>query len=514
MRHLSTLALLLAAATSGATAIARPSEEAPAEDAVRIEMQLAHQGGALGVLSPCTLQLYASGVGIWQGEKEFRVRPEEVQEILRAFREVGFSAMPVTLGQPEGDQRGARPGAASSRITLTAGTKSRTVTQLSGGEQSPDFLRLAKALRQPCEAAAKKNGKGCKDLDHGLKEVAEGDLSPEVFSGQLLTYRMGEGDAGSSGWQLIWSGGELAATRIVKGAATDEHRRPATGGEIKELAEAFREADFASLSPHVYHPATVLLNAAVLNRSNGLQAHPLDAYKAKANPQEEERLSRLVERVKAVHAKVMEAKAAPAPEGGGAGERELKVLARGVWPHVPVFTGAAAPRGKHQWVIRSEKDLARAAGAHAIPQVLRSLKVKALDFERQMLVAVADGDQPMVGVSGGGPPSMPCRIDIRRLEVDGGGKVLTAHWQRVPRDPASGLITYPLAAALVERFEGEVKFDQLPTKGSAEAASKPEEPETVSGRAVKIQAQAFWPDGWHEESPPPAVGSAKRGRPR
>jgi hypothetical protein len=503
MRHLSTLALLLAAGAVGATAIAGPAEEAPAEDLARMEMQLGHRGGALGELSPCSLQLYGTGVGIWQGEKQFSLKPEEMHQILSTFREARFSALPATLGQPEGDPRSARPGGASSRISVTVGTAPRTVTQLSGGEQSPEFLRLAKALRQACEAAVKKNGKGCKDLDQGLKQVAEAKLSPEVFSGQLLTYRMGEGNAGSSGWQLVWSGGELVASRVVKGATTDEHRRRATPEEIKALAEAFREAGFERLPPHVYHTATVLLNAAVLNHSNGLQAHPLDAYKQKATPQEEKRLSNLVERVQAVHAGVMKAeKKAPAsPDRGGGEEREKKILARGVWLHLPVFAAAPAPRGKHHWVIRSEKDLARAAGAHALPAVLRSLKVKAIDFERQMLVAVGDGDQPMVGVSGGAAPSAPCRVDIPHVQVESGGKVLTVHWRRVPRDPAAGVITYPLAAVLVERFEGEVKFDQLPTKGSGGAGSEPREAETGTGRAVKIEAQASWPDGWKEESP-------------
>jgi hypothetical protein len=79
--------------------------------------------------------------------------------------------------------------------------------------------------------------------------------------------------------------------------------------------------------------------------------------------------------------------------------------------------------------------------------------------------------------------------------------VLTVHWQRVPRGPASGVITYPLAAVLVERFEGEVKFEQLPTKESAPGGSKPGEVEKARGRAVKIAAEAFWPDGWREEAP-------------
>jgi hypothetical protein len=153
-------------------------------------------------------------------------------------------------------------------------------------------------------------------------------------------------------------------------------------------------------------------------------------------------------------------------------------------------------------VIRSEKELARAAGAHALRAVLRSLKVEAIDFDRQMLVAVGDGDQPLVGISGGGPPSAPCCIDIPLVEMDRGGKVLTVHWQRVPRDPAAGVITYPLGAALVERFEGEVQFDQLPTKGSVAVGPKPPEAGRARGQAVKIQARAFWPDGWREESPP------------
>ena len=108
----------------------------------------------------------------------------------------------------------------------------------------------------------------------------------------------------------------------------------------------------------------------------------------------------------------------------GRGE-EVKVVARGDWPHVPVYAPAAPARKQQQWAFRDEKQFTEVAGPHAARTVARALKVEAIDWKKQMVLAAADGTQPLVGVSGGGPPSAPNRIEISQVEVDEGGKAMT-----------------------------------------------------------------------------------------
>lgn len=171
--------------------------------------------------------------------------------------------------------------------------------------------------------------------------------------------------------------------------------------------------------------------------------------------------------------------------------REVKIIARGDWPHLPTHIGASGGLEMRHWAIRSDKELINAAGRGALVTVPKVLKVDSLDFKKQMLLAVEDGTQPMVGVSGGGPPSAPLALVFVRVERN--DKTMTVFWGRVPREPKHGIITRPLVAALVEHFDGDVKFQRLPDKPADEP--KP------AGTKVKILAEAFWREGWPKESP-------------
>jgi hypothetical protein len=170
--------------------------------------------------------------------------------------------------------------------------------------------------------------------------------------------------------------------------------------------------------------------------------------------------------------------------------KAVPILARGPWPHLPVDQGHPPAGISQQRAIRSERELTEVAGAHALPAVTRALGVKGIDFQKQMLLAVTGPRQPLVGVSGGGPPSAPARVEVARVARDAGGQVMTVSWRLVPR--GAEILTAPLAAVLVDRFDGRVEFARLPD-GKEKAAA---------GKGVKIHARAFWPDGWKGESPP------------
>ncbi|MCE9525363.1 MAG: hypothetical protein K8R36_04850 [Planctomycetales bacterium] len=174
--------------------------------------------------------------------------------------------------------------------------------------------------------------------------------------------------------------------------------------------------------------------------------------------------------------------------------RPVKILARGSWPHLPTHLRAGSP-AQRQWVIRQPEELAKVAGKGALLTVPKALGLAKLDFTQQMLLVVEDGTQPLVGVSGGGAPSAPSVIEIPRIAVDEAGKTMTVSWQLTPRGKDSPIITRPLLAVVVKRFEGDVKFDKLPTRSDA-SKEKP-----AGGKETPILAQALWPDGWPAEAP-------------
>ncbi len=177
--------------------------------------------------------------------------------------------------------------------------------------------------------------------------------------------------------------------------------------------------------------------------------------------------------------------------------RAVKVLARGPWRFLPTHgsAGIGTDRGHHLWVFRSAQELAKTAGNSALITVPTALKATAIDFKKHMLVVVEDGTQPMVGVSGGGPPSALYAVAITRIDRDDEAKTMTVHWRLVPRGKDQEVLTRPLEAVLVERFDGEVKFNKLPP------ADKPGKEPPLAGKPVAPVARAFWADGWKPEAP-------------
>lgn len=177
--------------------------------------------------------------------------------------------------------------------------------------------------------------------------------------------------------------------------------------------------------------------------------------------------------------------------------REVKVLARGAWTHLPTHApaGIGTDRAHHLWAIRSKQELAKLAGNGALITVPKKLKVDAIDFDKQMLIVVEDGTQPMVGVSGGGPPSALYAVRIVRIDRDDDAKTTTVRWRLRPRGKDDPVLTRPLEAVLVPKFDGEVKFDKLPP------ADKPAKEPPVVGKEVKAEARAFWPNGWPPDAP-------------
>jgi hypothetical protein len=176
--------------------------------------------------------------------------------------------------------------------------------------------------------------------------------------------------------------------------------------------------------------------------------------------------------------------------------REMKILARGEWPYLPTHTSAgigtdSEPRLR---VVRNGDELAKAAGANAQRSVPVALNVEAIDFKKQMLLTIEDGTQPLVGVSSGGAPSALYAVAITLIDLDEKTKTMTVHWRRVPRGKNQGILTRPLEAVLVKRFDGQVTFNRLP------AADQPAKEPAVAGKAETVVARAFWPDGWPPEA--------------
>ena len=178
--------------------------------------------------------------------------------------------------------------------------------------------------------------------------------------------------------------------------------------------------------------------------------------------------------------------------------KSLKVFARGAWTELPTHGPAGiGTGGTSTFVIRDAAELAKAGGGGMTVTLPKLLGVEAIDWKKQMVVAVGDGTQPMVGISGGGPPSAPYALHVVRIERDAAGKQVTVFWRRLPRVEKEGILTRPLTAVLVERTEGEAKFVKLP-----DPAAKDRDEPAAAGKPVRVIARALFAEGWPPEAPP------------
>jgi hypothetical protein len=309
------VALLLAVPAWASAADSRPSiakllanalEGKMSFNSVYLEIYINRQPGILENVPACSTQIYGSGVGVWDGGTQYILTEDEVRGLLAQLRNQNFTQLPETIGETGTDPRLARPVQVSSRTTLRIGQAVKSVSQLPFGDQSKAFATIAREAQKTCAAAAKRTGVACDDLGRGLNMLAKGQLRPEVFSGQCLTYVPGPG--GSNGWQLAWAGGVLRANDIRGGVPNDHRRMDATSEQITALVKALQEEGFDRMPLYIYYPGSVDLNAYVLKGRNAVQGKSLEVYKQKATPEDEKHLVRLLGRLKTIHVEVMKSR--------------------------------------------------------------------------------------------------------------------------------------------------------------------------------------------------------------
>jgi hypothetical protein len=144
-----------------------------------------------------------------------------------------------------------------------------------------------------------------------------------------------------------------------------------------------------------------------------------------------------------------------ASSSDAAPRREVpKILARGVWP--------VREDKNERLVLHDPQELAVALGVapkdarerrfqnDAVADTAKLLKVKDIDWNKQMLVVVAVGSRRTGGY----------RVEIESLTVK--DEALVVKWklhEPRPGDVVTQAITYPTQMVLVDKFQGRILFD-------------------------------------------------------
>jgi len=252
----------------------------PASAALAEAIAAAREGGgpfrlrvdSLSAAGVRSLELFPSGVGIWNGRLQLRPDAALRRALLGALIEGGFPELAATYG---GRLGGSQEGAALRvirRIELELGGLAKSSVQLAEGEQSAALERLAETLLD-LAATLVPEGVGADDLSDGLAKLAAGNLAPESFTLRFVELPPpGSGEAGS-------------ILRIAAGIATRQLYAP--GREIgvpvplaldaeswAGLLEAFRTAELANLPLNLWAEGQLELEVAVLEHRRTIVARP------------------------------------------------------------------------------------------------------------------------------------------------------------------------------------------------------------------------------------------------
>jgi hypothetical protein len=131
-------------------------------------------------------------------------------------------------------------------------------------------------------------------------------------------------------------------------------------------------------------------------------------------------------------------------------ETPVKIEASGPWQFAKVDTSAKGSDAK-QLVIRSADDFAKEVidPKKAGEQLNKVLKVKAIDWDKEMLLVVTAGTKRSGGF----------RVEI--TEVKSRGDTLTVYYKVTPpKGAATRAVTHPGAVVVVPKHKGKVVFEQ------------------------------------------------------
>jgi hypothetical protein len=288
------------AATEGAAALERALREALARRAwsdLRIDTECQTDAG----LRSATV--FNSGVGIWNGERQFTLPRERVLDLLREFEAVRFAGLRDTYGEGRPPKNMALELVCRVRLELDGAAKQ--VHQLTRGPWSPELKQLAERLLKAAEEAGR-SGPGASSLTDGLEKISRGALAPELLV--LSVLRQGEGGA-AMGWELVLEGGKAVLQRSPVEDGEAAHAVRLAPAEVTGIAGQLAAARIEELPVNLWAPEYTDLEVRVLKHRRSLQARQFAGMTPDTHGELQQRFDRLWEAIEDLRGRL----AAPLP---------------------------------------------------------------------------------------------------------------------------------------------------------------------------------------------------------
>ena len=253
-----------------------------------------------------SLVLFGDGVGIWNGERQFRIDSKAVLGLLKLIDKAGFCMWPERASQiGKGNQPEVDPDAlrVNRAISLTIGDVSKTVTQIARSPESAAFTALVTRILDACEKDGQR-GIGAENLQDGLAKLRDGTLAPEVLQVTLNCPQQAATDP--EGWLLRLRGAEVEVQRNTKAAGyADRKRMRLSDQEVRDLARLLFAADLAGLPGNIVAPGYTDLRVSVLNQTKAIQARAFAGASPTARPNAQEAFSKVRDVLHALYGRVV-----------------------------------------------------------------------------------------------------------------------------------------------------------------------------------------------------------------
>ena len=250
---------------------------------------------------PRSIRLYGTGVGIWNGRRQFAVSRESLLGLLAELDRARYSRMRESAEEDEGEGEEEMEMTCRVQIALDGTEKQAQVTL--EGDRPPALKVLADRILAVGEEPGP-SGSAAESLEDGLGKVARGELAPEVLTVQLL--RQPENPrSGESGWMLRVEGAEARLSQISPDTGWSQPRRVRlSAAEVADLARTIAAARPWDLPGNLYSPWYQNLEMGVLSRTKSIQARQFARMTPETHGEKQQRFDRLVAVLEALQTRI------------------------------------------------------------------------------------------------------------------------------------------------------------------------------------------------------------------
>lgn len=239
--------------------------------------------------------LFGSGTGIFDDNRTFEIERPRLLALLARFQEIGFAAMPATIGgsgksapaaEPATETQGAAtPLQAVCVLGLRLDDRVHRVQQLDRGERSAELVALTEEILEL--GAESTGGTSVDSLEDGLDRLARGELAPEA-----LRLTVNHRDAAGDGWLLTVDGGFAWAQPLAAGDGYGaQHTRALGPFVVGRIATALQEADFGSLPGNLYDDGYVHVRVDLLGHEHEVLAQRFAGMSESTHPEAQKRFA-------------------------------------------------------------------------------------------------------------------------------------------------------------------------------------------------------------------------------